>query len=327
MTSPRYVCLLFAVGCASPMSALRQDNQRLTQTVSQLRTERRVQDRRLRDLQHQLDEARGAAAMAVPVLPVEVAAPISAPGPATAPGSIMTSGERVVGVTEDGTEIVYQGEAITGKPPTPAQLDALSAPVPADDDPVPPRRASRTAAATLPTGSAGSAGLADVPAATDRIEVTRRVPPISARAAVRSKTRTPAASDSRDAPGERTGDAASDYRAAVELVRAGNHDDGLVALRAFIARYPRHDYADNAQYWIGEAYYAQKDYARALTEFRAVIEVYPRGNKVPDALLKVGYCYQALGQGDKAHAVLEQVVTRYPKSEPAALAMKRLETP
>jgi TolA-binding protein len=58
-----------------------------------------------------------------------------------------------------------------------------------------------------------------------------------------------------------------------------------------------------------------------------VIEVYPRGNKVPDALLKVGYCYQAMGQGEKAQVVLEQVVTRYPKSEPAALAAKRLEAP
>jgi tol-pal system protein YbgF len=151
--------------------------------------------------------------------------------------------------------------------------------------------------------------------------VTRRVPPISARAAIRTKTR------DHDAPGDRSGDAATEYRAAVELVKAGNHDAALAALRAFIARYPRHDYADNAQYWLGEAYYAQRDYARALTEFRAVIEVYPRGNKVPDALLKVGYCYQAMGQGEKAHAVLEQVVTRYPKSEPATLAAKRLEAP
>jgi len=126
---------------------------------------------------------------------------------------------------------------------------------------------------------------------------------------------------------DRGGDAASDYRAAVGLVKAGKYDAAIAALRAFIARHPRHDYADNAQYWIGEAYYAQDDYAHALTELRAVIEVYPRGNKVPDALVKLGYAYQAMGQGDKARAVLEQVVTRYPKSEPAALAVKRLEAP
>src|SRR5690606_34317546 len=98
----------------------------------------------------------------------------------------------------------------------------------------------------------------------------------------------------------------------------------IASLRGFLATHPRHDYADNAQYWLGEAYYAQNDYRQALGEFRIVIETYPRGNKVPDALLKVGYCYQALGQTDKARAVLEQVVNLYPKSEPATLAATRL---
>jgi tol-pal system protein YbgF len=108
-------------------------------------------------------------------------------------------------------------------------------------------------------------------------------------------------------------------------VKGGEHDKSVAALRAFLSKYPRHDYADNAQYWLGEAFYAHKDYKEALVEFRNVIETYPRGNKVPDALLKVGYCYQALGQSDKARAVLEQVVNLYPKTEPAALAAKRLE--
>lgn len=176
------------------------------------------------------------------------------------------------------------------------------------------------AAATRPA-SPPSPALGEVPVVSDRLEVTHRVPPISARAAVRGKTR------DHEPPGERGGTAGGDYRAAVELVKAGSYADALAALRAFVQRYPRHDYADNAQYWIGEVFYAQKDYVRALAEFRRVVEVYPRGNKVPDALLKVGYCYQAIGQGEKARAVLEQVVNLYPKSEPAALAAKRLETP
>ncbi len=135
-----------------------------------------------------------------------------------------------------------------------------------------------------------------------------------------------------DPPADRTpattgGDAGTEYRAAVELLKAGKSDDAITALRAFLVHYPRHDYADNAQYWLGEAFYAQKDFTKALVEFRATIQNYPHGNKVPDALLKVGYCYQALGQADKSRAVLEQVVNLYPKTEPAALAAKRLETP
>jgi tol-pal system protein YbgF len=290
------------------MSALREDNRRLTQTILELRTDRRAQDRRLADLQHQLDELRAKLATSVidgsvPVLPVEVAGPAVSPssGAPAAPDAA-----RVVGVTDDGTEIVYEGDAAMGRP-------AAVSPV-ADDLP-----ASRRTSPAAQRPAAAPPLQGEVPATTDRIEVMRRVPPISARAATRTKTR------EHEAPGDRNGDAASDYRAAVELVKTARYGDAIAALRVFVATYPRHDYADNAQYWLGEAYYAQSNYARALTEFRAVIEVYPHGNKVPDALLKVGYCYQAMGQGEKARAVLEQVVNLYPKSEPAMLAAKRLE--
>lgn len=291
--------LLLAIGCASPMSTLRDDNRRLTQTVAELRDERRAQDRKLRDLQHQLDKLRADSVQAVlgpmPNLPVEVAAP---PGGSASGGSSHGEPYRVVGVTEDGTEIVYEGEAASAKS------------VVIDDDLTPRRPRPRTSE---------PAPVIEV-ASGDRVEVTRRVPPVSARTA-----RVPMRD--RVTPTERADDASGEYRSAVELVRSGSHADAIASLRSFLKNHPRHDYADNAQYWLGEAYYAQKDYPHALTEFRTVIETYPRGNKVPDALLKVGYCYQALGQSAKARAVLEQVVNLYPKTEPAALAAKRLETP
>ena len=40
----------------------------------------------------------------------------------------------------------------------------------------------------------------------------------------------------------------------------------------FIAKYPKHPLAANAQYWIGEAYWAQRDYRQALVEFEKVFE-------------------------------------------------------
>ena len=272
------------------MSAMRDDNRRLTQTVSELRTDRRTQERKIRDLQRRLDLLRAQAVTAVmegsmPSLPVEVATP-----PAPPPGS---RAPRVVGMTDDGYEIVYEGDAAAGKVAT---LE--------DDPPQPILRRERPPART-----------------TDRVTLTSRKPRLSTRSA-RRMTR-----DRGTTPSERSADAASEYRHAVAIVRSGNYDGAVVALRTFLGAHPRHDFADNAQYWLGEAYYAQKDYPQALTEFRNVIETYPRGNKVPDALLKVGYCYLSLGQGEKGRAVLEQVVNLYPKSEPAALAAKRLETP
>ena len=290
--------MVLLVGCATPMSAMRDENKQLNRTVDELREDRRAQDRKLKDLQHQLDKLRADKVTAVmasmPQLPVEVAGPDGKPA-----GASSDPPSRVVAVTDDGTEIVYEGDAALGKAAT------------IDDEPMqaPPPRRARPQTAAVGAYSAG-----------DGIEVSRR-PAISARTA-RMATR------ERDVPPAANADEAGEsYRAAVELVKAGSHAQAIDGLRAFLRKYPRHDYADNAQYWLGEAFYAQKDYPHALAEFRTVIETYPRGNKVPDALLKVGYCYQALGQSEKARAVLEQVVNLYPKTEPAALATKRLETP
>jgi tol-pal system protein YbgF len=272
------IALVLVAGCASPMSAVKDDNRRLSQTVTELRADRRAQDRKLRDLQRQLDQVRAqivtSALDGAPALPVEVATPTQ-----SAPTG------RVVGVTDDGAEIVYEGDAAAGKTAT------------IDDDP-PPRRSPRREPPPI-------------------IEVSRPVAARAAHAPVRD----------RDPAPERGSDAGAGYRIAVDLVKAGKHADAVAALRGFLAKHPHHDYADNAQYWLGEAFYAQKDYTHALLEFRNVIETYPRGNKVPDALLKVGYCYQALGQPDKSRAVLEQVVNLYPKTEPAAIAARRLESP
>ena len=288
--------MVLLVGCTTPMSALRDDNKQLTRTVEELRTDRRAQDRKLKDLQHQLDKLRAdkvtSMMASMPPLPVEVAGPAAAPPAAGA--------ARIVAIADDGTEIVYEGDAALGKAAT---YDDEPTPAPAP----PPRARARVSSAPAPIGQYNPGD--------DRIEVTRRIPSsVSARTA-RMATR------------ERGDDASADYRTAVELVKAGSHSDAVDGLRAFLKKYPSHDYADNAQYWLGEAFYAQKDYPHALSEFRNVIETYPRGNKVPDALLKVGYCYQALGQTEKARAVLEQVVNLYPKTEPASLASKRLETP
>ncbi|HEY5923348.1 MAG TPA: tol-pal system protein YbgF [Kofleriaceae bacterium] len=274
MTIKRYVfwVALASVGCASPVKALREDNRRLSTQVAELRADRRVQDRKLKDLEHELAQVKVATASveALPTLPVEVVAPPS-----------YADGQRLVGVADDGTEIIYEGDAALGKP---AVVDRA-------------RRAQPV-----------------------RVESKRApAPAVSARV--------PATSTRREG-GDGGGDAASaDYRAAVELVKSGKTTETVAALRGFLKSYPRHEYADNAQYWLGEAFYAAKDYQHALVEFRATIETYPRGNKVPDALLKVGYCYYALGQSVKARAVLEQVVNLYGKTEPAALAAKRLESP
>ena len=119
-------------------------------------------------------------------------------------------------------------------------------------------------------------------------------------------------------------DPTSLYRAAYGRLKAGQAVEAADDLRGFVSRFPQHDLADNAQYWLGESYYTRGDYKDAEPEFRAVIRRWPSGNKAPDALLKLGYCMLQLGERAEGRTTLEQLVEHYPRTEAALLAQKRL---
>ncbi|HEX6838899.1 MAG TPA: tol-pal system protein YbgF [Polyangia bacterium] len=114
------------------------------------------------------------------------------------------------------------------------------------------------------------------------------------------------------------------YKSAYDDLRAGRHEAAEQGFRDFVRRYPHHDYADNAQYWLGECFYDQKRFDKAAPEFRAVLTRWPTGNKAPDAMLKLGFSLLALGDLDKGGKVLREVPATYPRTEAARLASERL---
>ena len=114
------------------------------------------------------------------------------------------------------------------------------------------------------------------------------------------------------------------YRDAYAKLMAGQHDAAAGEFREFVRRWPRHDYADNAQYWLGESFYARKEFAQAAPEFQAVVARWPSGNKAPDALLKLAYCMIAVGSLDDGRRTLKQVAEHYPRTDAALLASRRL---
>jgi tol-pal system protein YbgF len=114
------------------------------------------------------------------------------------------------------------------------------------------------------------------------------------------------------------------YRRSLESLRGGHHAEAEAGFREFLRLFANHDFADNAQYWLAECYYDQKDYPTAVREFRRVMEKYPQGNKVPDALLKLSFCHLALGSTEVAKQTLEQLVHSYPGHGAATLATAKL---
>ena len=80
----------------------------------------------------------------------------------------------------------------------------------------------------------------------------------------------------------------------------------------------------NAQYWLGEIYYAKGDWEMAILEFDKVIKKYPNAEKAPASLLKQGFAFEKLGSTKEATVLLREVMDKYPKSSEASIAKKRL---
>jgi len=116
------------------------------------------------------------------------------------------------------------------------------------------------------------------------------------------------------------------YAAAKQRFDRGEYEDARQLFQTLLEQHPQSDNADNAQFWIGEIYYHEKWYEKAILEYQKVIENYPKGNKVRSALLKQGLAFSNLGDGDNAKLILKELVRKYPNSKEASMAEKKLKT-
>lgn len=130
---------------------------------------------------------------------------------------------------------------------------------------------------------------------------------------------------SKTIPQAPTRDEKDRYHSAFNLLKEGRYDRSIKAFTVFLSTYPNSTYADNAQYWLGEANYVSRKYKAAVTEFGKVISLFPDSTKVPDAMLKLGFTHYELKQWGKAREMLEGVVLNYPKSSAAKLAKTRIK--
>ncbi len=103
------------------------------------------------------------------------------------------------------------------------------------------------------------------------------------------------------------------YQSAFALLKDSQYDRAIAAFQKFLASYPDSPLADNAQYWLGEAYYVNRSFPEAQAAFQRVVDKYPQSRKRPDALLKIGYCQYELKQSDLAKQHADR---RWPRNSP-----------
>ena len=119
-------------------------------------------------------------------------------------------------------------------------------------------------------------------------------------------------------------DKASLYAEAFALFKEGKYEKAREAFESFLKQYPNTEFSDNAQFWLGECYYFEKKYERAIVEYDKVIKNFPGGNKLSYALLKQGLSFLKLGDKASAKLLLQQVTKDYPNTSQARIARAKL---
>ena len=71
----------------------------------------------------------------------------------------------------------------------------------------------------------------------------------------------------------------------------------------------------NIQYWLGEVYYANKNFQQAVIEFGEGFTKFPDSIKGPDNLLKLGLSFSNLNQKNEACSAFYELEIKY-KSSP-----------
>jgi tol-pal system protein YbgF len=114
------------------------------------------------------------------------------------------------------------------------------------------------------------------------------------------------------------------YDQAMEMFKSGDYKAAAGALQGFVRQYPQSAYAANAQYWLGNAYYAQRDYKNAIAAQEAVVNNYGTSAKAPDAMLNIASNYVELKDTKNAKKTLQALVKKFPATTAAQTAKDRL---
>jgi len=104
----------------------------------------------------------------------------------------------------------------------------------------------------------------------------------------------------------------------------GNIDTARGQFMDYLALYPSHAKAGEAQYYLAETYYSAADYEEAARQFEKVFRSYPLTPLAPDALYKQGMAFLRMRDRDAAQKVFEDVIKRFPDKSVAQHARGEL---
>jgi len=114
------------------------------------------------------------------------------------------------------------------------------------------------------------------------------------------------------------------FDAAMSLYKAGQYANAASAFTAFTLNYADSVFASQAQYWLGNSFYAQRDCKNTIAALQTLLKNYPDNAKVPDAMLNIAACQLDLKDKKESRKTLMAVIAKFPGTDAAQAAKNRL---
>jgi len=114
------------------------------------------------------------------------------------------------------------------------------------------------------------------------------------------------------------------YSNGLRDITSGKYDLARSEFQDYLKYYGDTDLASNAQFYLGEIAYSQKQYSQAVSEYEKVLSNYPKSFKLAPARYKKGMALIELGQKSAGVRELREVVKRHPGSDEERRARAKL---
>jgi len=105
------------------------------------------------------------------------------------------------------------------------------------------------------------------------------------------------------------------YSNGLRDITSGKYDLARQEFQDYLKYYADTDLASNAQFYLGEIFYKQKQYVDAVAAYDKVLTNYPKSFKLGPARLRKGLALIELGQKTAGIRELREVVKRFPGSD------------
>lgn len=114
------------------------------------------------------------------------------------------------------------------------------------------------------------------------------------------------------------------YDAAYQLFKDKKYKESREKFEAYIKENPKTDLTDNAQFWIAETYYSDKDYENAILAYETLLKKYPNSDKAVSGMLKQGFAFIEIGDAKTGRIILNRLIEAHPASKEAETARKKI---